>query len=289
MPPRAFAIRKLRDKNSPFILSVTEWRNLSNYMKKCISMPIDVEAIEKYICTTNDGIYKKSWDRLVDEDNAFCTMITIAWVTTLTVKSTSIFWGDGERAEIISLAHNIVTDIDLMCIKHHDDFIQVLLEAQNGNLSPNTKSKFIYMCEDLYKLTLRYHQQAQIMMGYLSKFYTEIEGCIDGYERCAGMISRIGIRNHLEFSVVSATYNSLATSVGSVIPSKTHITPLIRKIHLIFSAISYDLQEVAKDMSEDLNNLPAIIAALELELAFENLSSIRNEAEDFYKNAEDFS
>ncbi|WP_301183889.1 hypothetical protein [Bacillus toyonensis] len=42
-------------------------------------------------------------------------------------------------------------------------------------------------------------------------------------------------------------------------------------------------------MSEDLVSLPDIIAALELELAFENWSAIREEAEDFYKNAENFS
>ncbi|KLA26213.1 hypothetical protein [Bacillus cereus] len=42
-------------------------------------------------------------------------------------------------------------------------------------------------------------------------------------------------------------------------------------------------------MSEDLVSLPDIIAALELELAFENWSTIREEAEEFYKNAGSFS
>ncbi|WP_257154675.1 hypothetical protein [Bacillus thuringiensis] len=77
--------------------------------------------------------------------------------------------------------------------------------------------------------------------------------------------------------------------MSSVIPSETKIAPVIRKIHLIWSAIFYDLKELGENMSEDLVSLPDIIAALELELAFENWSAIRQEAEDFHKNAENFS
>ncbi|PFQ36743.1 hypothetical protein COK05_29785 [Bacillus cereus] len=286
MNPVVFPIRQLEDNNSPFILSVDEWRRFSDYMKKCNYLPINIDALEEYICTKSDGKFKESWDRLVKEDTPFCIMLFISWGVTNNIKQASLFWGNGEPAEIISLAQNIVTDTDLICIKHHDNFNQILLEAQNGNLSPNTKSKFLYICNDLSNHTLKYHQQAQKMTRDLSQFYTTIGECDYAYEKCTEMIPRIGIRNHLEYSVVYGTFTSLASQLGRVIPSETHILPIIRKIHRIWSAISYDLKELSRDMSEDLDNLPAIIAALELELAFENLSAIRKEVEYFYKNYE---
>lgn len=284
-----FSTRELGGKSSPFILSVAEWKAFSDYMKQCVSLPTSVDILQERICNINEGQLRTSWHRLLAEDIIYPRMVTTGLEITTKVKQSSRFWDAGGRAGIISLAQNIVAYADLICIKHHDDLNQVLLEAQNGNLSPNSKSKFINICKDLSEHALRYHQQAQTMMTYLSEFYTEIEGCKDAHQNCTDMISRIGMRNHLEYAVVHNTVTFLLGAIRRIIPSETKILPVIRKIHLIWGAISYDLKELGDDIGQDLDNLPAIIAALELELAFENWSSIRQEAEDFYKNAENFS
>lgn len=285
----AFSTRELGGRSSPFILSVAEWRAFSEYMKECISLPTSMDILEERICHINNGQLTESWNRLLTGDVVYPSMVNAGIGITTKVKQASRFWGNEGRAEIISLAQNIVAYADLICIKHHDDLNQVLFEAQNGNLSPNTKSKFVNICKDLSEHALRYHQQAQIMMTYLSDFYTEIEGCKDAHQNCTDMLSRIGIRNHLEYAVVHNTTTFLLGAIRRIIPSETKILPVIRKIHMIWGAISYDLKELGDDMSQDLDNLPAIIAALELELAFENWSAIREEAENFHKNAEDFS
>ncbi|PHE31166.1 hypothetical protein [Bacillus toyonensis] len=285
----AFSTRELGGKSSPFILSVAEWRAFSDYMKECISLPTSISVLQERICNINDGQLREGWNRLLTGDAVYPMMVNTGMEITTNVKQASRFWGTGGRTEIISLAQNIVTYADLICIKHHDDLNRVLLEAQNGNLSPSTKSKFIDICNDLSEHALRYHQQAQTMMTYLSEFYTEIEGCKDAHDNCTAMISRIGMRNHLEYAVVHNTVTFLLGAIRRIIPSETKILPVIRKIHLIWGAISYDLKELGDDIGQDLDNLPAIIAALELELAFENWSAIRQEAEDFYKNAENFS
>ncbi|MGW5983866.1 hypothetical protein ACWFOP_26440 [Bacillus mycoides] len=285
----AFSTHELGGKSSPFLLSVEEWRAFSNYMKKCISLPTTQSILQERISNINNGQLTQSWFNLIERDTAYSTLVLTGTEMTTRVKEASGFWGTGGRAAIIALAQNIIAYANLICIKHRDDLNQVLLEAHNGNMSPSTKTKFINVCKDLSEHALRYHLESQTMLTYLSDFYTVIGDCKDTHQSCLNLIPRIAIRDHLEYAVVHNTGTFLLGAISSVIPSETKILPVIRKIHLIWSAISYDLKELGENMSEDLVSLPDIIAALELELAFENWSVIREEAEEFHKNAENFS
>ncbi|EPC8411828.1 hypothetical protein ACR3AM_006321 [Bacillus thuringiensis] len=285
----AFSTHELGGKSSPFLLSVEEWRDFSNYMKKCISLPTTQSILQERISKINNGQLTQSWFNLIERSTSYSTLVLTGTEMTTRVKEASEFWDTGGRAAIIALAQNIVAYADLICIKHRDDLNQVLLEAHNGNMSPITKTKFINICNDLSEHALKNHLQSQTMLTYLSDFYTVIGECKDTHQSCLNLISQIAIRDHLEYAVVHNTVTFLLGAISSVIPSETKILPVIRKIHLIWSAISYDLKELGENMSEDLVSLPDIIAALELELAFENWSAICEEAEDFYKNAENFS
>ncbi|MCU4991503.1 hypothetical protein OCF10_21625 [Bacillus cereus] len=285
----AFSTHELGGKSSPFLLSVEEWRDFSNYMKKCISLPTNQSILQERISNINNGQLTQSWFNLIERSHAYSTLVLTGTEMTTRVKEASGFWENGGRAAIIALAQNIVAYADLICVKHSDDLNQVLLEAHNGNISPSTKTRFINVCKDLSEHALIYHLQSQTMLTYLSDFYTVIGDCKDTHQNCENLISQIAIRDYLEYAVVHNTVTFLLGAIRSVIPSETKILPVIRKIHLIWSAISYDLKELWESMSEDLVSLPDIIAALELELAFENWSTIREEAEEFYKNAENFS
>ncbi|MGG1151564.1 hypothetical protein [Bacillus wiedmannii] len=285
----AFSTHELGGKSSPFLLSVEEWRAFSNYINQCVSLPTNIDSIIDAINRVKNGTLKQSLFDLRNRGSSYTRVLTTSIEMTTKVKEASLFWGAGGRVGIISLAQNIVRYADLICIKHYADLNQVLLEAQKGHLSPNTKSKFINICKDLSEHALRYHLESQTMLTYISGFYTVIRGCKDTHQNCQDTLFRVPMYNNREYEVIAHTDIYLLRSIRNVIPSEAYILPVIRKIHLIWSAISYDLKELGADLNEDLVSLPAIIAALELELAFENWSAIRQKAEDFYKNAENFS
>ncbi|WP_255292954.1 hypothetical protein [Bacillus toyonensis] len=122
----------------------------------------------------------------------------------------------------------------------------------------------------------------------LSEFYSEIQKYEETVQTWSYLMSQLPLQNSNDFVVAQNTVVYLVAPVMSLVQYKESVCTVIRKVHRIWSAISYDLKELA-DNIEDIENLEEFIAALELELAFEDWKAIRDEAENFYKNAENFS
>ncbi|SDE19639.1 hypothetical protein SAMN04487767_11657 [Bacillus wiedmannii] len=283
----AFSPRELGGKDSPFLLTIDEWRKFANYLNDWISAPTSIDHVKERIYSILDGKLKKNWDRLITTP-AFRRLVEEAIATKLSVREKCNFWNNGGHKDILILSQNIVAFADLIIIKYYNDLNQVILEAQNGKLSPNTKSKFINICKDLSNHAQTYYQQSQSMTTSLSEFYSEIhkyEGRVQEWSR---LMSNLSLLNSDDFAVAQNTVVYLVAPVMHLVQFKDSVLAVIRKVHRIWSAISYDLKELA-DNIEDIENLEELIAALELELAFEDWKAIRDEAENFYKNAENFS
>ncbi|PGQ50543.1 hypothetical protein COA16_30470, partial [Bacillus thuringiensis] len=139
------------------------------------------------------------------------------------------------------------------------------------------------ICKDLSSHAQTYYQQSQSMETSLSEFYSEIQKHEDTVQNWSYLRSQLALHTSNDFAVAQHTNVYLVVPVEHSVRYKENVLPVIRKVHRIWGSISYDLKELA-DNIEDIENLEAFIAALELELAFENWSAIREEAEDFHKN-----
>lgn len=283
----AFSPRELGGKNSPFLLTIEEWRSFANYLNKWISAPTSIDQVKERIYLILDGKVKSNWDRLITT-STFRRLVEEAIATKLNVIEKCRFWDNGGHKDILIIAQNIVAFTDLISIKYHNDLNQVISEAQTGKLSPNTKSKFINICKDLSSHAQTYYQQSQSMETSLSEFYSEIQKYEETVQTWSYLMSQLPLQNSNDFVVAQNTVVYLVAPVMSLVQYKESVCTVIRKVHRIWSAISYDLKELA-DNIEDIENLEEFIAALELELAFEDWNAIRDEAENFYKNAEKFS
>ncbi|KXY42565.1 hypothetical protein MHB70_26765 [Bacillus sp. FSL M7-1020] len=283
----AFSPRELGGKDSPFLLTIEEWRSFANYLNKWISAPTSIDQVKERIYLILDGKVKSNWDRLITT-STFRRLVEEAIATKLNVIEKCRFWENGGHKDILIIAQNIVAFADLISIKYHNDLNQVISEAQTGKLSPNTKSKFINICKDLSSHAQTYYQQSQSMETSLSEFYSEIQKYEETVQTWSYLMSQLPLQNSNDFVVAQNTVVYLVAPVMSLVQYKESVCTVIRKVHRIWSAISYDLKELA-DNIEDIENLEEFIAALELELAFEDWKTIRDEAENFYKNAENFS
>lgn len=234
-----------------------------------------------------DGKVKSNWDRLITT-STFRRLVEEALAIKLNVREKCRFWNNGGHKDILILSQNIVAFADLITIKYFNDLNQVILEAQNGKLSPNTKSKFVNMCKDLSNHAQTFYQQSQSIATSLSEFYSEIQKYEEIVPTWSYLMSQLPLYNSNDFVVAQNTVVYLVAPVKHLIQFKENVLPVIRKVHRIWGSISYDLKELA-DNIEDIENLEEFIAALELELAFEDWKAIRDEAENFYKNAENFS
>ncbi|QWH64227.1 hypothetical protein EXW39_29730 (plasmid) [Bacillus mycoides] len=283
----AFSPRELGGENSPFLLTIEEWRSFANYLNKWISAPTSIDQVKERIYLILDGKVKSNWDRLITT-STFRRLVEEAITTKLNVIEKCRFWDNGGHKDILIIAQNIVVFADLISIKYHNDLNQVISEAQAGKLSPNTKSKFVNICKDLSSHAQTYYQQSQSMETSLSEFYSEIQKYEETVQTWSYLMSQLPLQNSNDFVVAQNTVVYLVAPVMSLVQYKDSVCTVIRKVHRIWSAISYDLKELA-DNIEDIENLEEFIAALELELAFEDWKAIRDEAENFYKNAENFS
>ncbi|MBJ7950357.1 MULTISPECIES: hypothetical protein [Bacillus cereus group] len=283
----AFSPRELGGKNSPFLLTIEEWRSFANYLNKWISAPTSIDQVKERIYLILDGKVKSNWDRLITT-STFRRLVEEAITTKLNVIEKCRFWDNGGHKDILIIAQNIVVFADLISIKYHNDLNQVISEAQAGKLSPNTKSKFVNICKDLSSHAQTYYQQSQSMETSLSEFYSEIQKYEETVQTWSYLMSQLPLQNSNDFVVAQNTVVYLVAPVMSLVQYKDSVCTVIRKVHRIWSAISYDLKELA-DNIEDIENLEEFIAALEFELAFEDWKAIRDEAENFYKNAENFS
>ncbi|HDR7849789.1 hypothetical protein COI41_30610 [Bacillus toyonensis] len=283
----AFSPRELGGKDSPFLLTIEEWRSFANYLNKWISAPTSIDQVKERIYLILDGKVKSNWDRLIIT-STFRRLVEEALATKLNVREKCRFWNNGGHKDILILSQNIVAFADLITIKYFNDLNQVILEAQNGKLSPNTKSKFVNMCKDLSNHAQTFYQQSQSIATSLSEFYSEIQKYEEIVPTWSYLMSQLPLYNSNDFVVAQNTVVYLVAPVKHLIQFKENVLPVIRKVHRIWGSISYDLKELA-DNIEDIENLEEFIAALELELAFEDWKAIRNEAENFYKNAENFS
>ncbi|MED3486109.1 hypothetical protein P4523_29360 [Bacillus toyonensis] len=283
----AFSPRELGGKDSPFLLTIEEWRSFANYLNKWISAPTSIDQVKERIYLILDGKVKSNWDRLITT-STFRRLVEEAIATKLNVIEKCRFWENGGHKDILIIAQNIVAFADLISIKYHNDLNQVISEAQTGKLSPNIKSKFINICKDLSSHAQTYYQQSQSMETSLSEFYSEIQKYEETVQTWSYLMSQLPLQNSNDFVVAQNTVVYLVAPVMSLVQYKESVCTVIRKVHRIWSAISYDLKELA-DNIEDIENLEEFIAALELELAFEDWKTIRDEAENFYKNAENFS
>ncbi|MBY0596206.1 hypothetical protein [Bacillus bingmayongensis] len=283
----AFSPRELGGKDSPFLLTIEEWRSFANYLNKWISAPTSIDQVKERIYLILDGKVKSNWDRLITT-STFRRLVEEAIATKLNVREKCRFWNNGGHKDILILSQNIVAFADMITIKYFNDLNQVILEAQNGKLSPNTKSKFVNMCKDLSNHAQTFYQQSQSIATSLSEFYSEIQKYEEIVPTWSYLMSQLPLYNSNDFVVAQNTVVYLVAPVKHLIQFKENVLPVIRKVHRIWGSISYDLKELA-DNIEDIENLEEFIAALELELAFEDWKAIRNEAENFYKNAENFS
>ncbi|MBK5345701.1 hypothetical protein JFU03_20950 [Bacillus sp. TH44] len=283
----AFSPRELGGENSPFLLTIEEWRSFANYLNKWISAPTSIDQVKERIYLILDGKVKSNWDRLITT-STFRRLVEEAITTKLNVIEKCRFWDNGGHKDILIIAQNMVVFADLISIKYHNDLNQVISEAQAGKLSPNTKSKFVNICKDLSSHAQTYYQQSQSMETSLSEFYSEIQKYEETVQTWSYLMSQLPLQNSNDFVVAQNTVVYLVAPVMSLVQYKDSVCTVIRKVHRIWSAISYDLKELA-DNIEDIENLEEFIAALELELAFEDWKAIRDEAENFYKNAENFS
>ncbi|PGH82598.1 hypothetical protein CN899_16520 [Bacillus thuringiensis] len=283
----AFSPRELGGKDSPFLLTIEEWRSFANYLNKWISAPTSIDQVKERIYLILDGKVKSNWDRLIIT-STFRRLVEEALATKLNVREKCRFWNNGGHKDILILSQNIVAFADLITIKYFNDLNQVILETQNGKLSPSTKSKFVNMCKDLSNHAQTFYQQSQSIATSLSEFYSEIQKYEEIVPTWSYLMSQLPLYNSNDFVVAQNTVVYLVAPVKHLIQFKENVLPVIRKVHRIWGSISYDLKELA-DNIEDIENLEEFIAALELELAFEDWKAIRDEAENFYKNAENFS
>ncbi|KMP23658.1 MULTISPECIES: hypothetical protein [Bacillus cereus group] len=279
----AFSPRELGGKYSPFLLTIDEWRSFARYLNGWISAPTSIDQVKERMYLVLDGKVKKNWDRLITT-SVFRELVEEAIATKLNVREKCRFWENGGHKDILIIAQNIVSFADLISIKYYNDLNQVILEAQTGKLSPNTKSKFINICKDLSNHAQTYYQQSQSMATSLSEFYSEIQKYEETVQTWSHRMSYLSLQNSNDFVVAQNTVVYLVAPVMHLVQFKEHVSLVIRKVHRIWSAISYDLKELA-DNIDDIENLEEFIAALELELAFEDWKAIRDEAENFYKNA----
>ncbi|HDR7677322.1 hypothetical protein RE438_29415 (plasmid) [Bacillus wiedmannii] len=279
----AFSPRELGGKYSPFLLTIDEWRSFARYLNGWISAPTSIDQVKERMYLVLDGKVKKNWDRLITT-SVFRELVEEAIATKLNVREKCRFWENGGHKDILIIAQNIVAFADLISIKYYNDLNQVILEAQTGKLSPNTKSKFINICKDLSNHAQTYYQQSQSMATSLSEFYSEIQKYEETVQTWSHRMSYLSLQNSNDFVVAQNTVVYLVAPVMHLVQYKEHVSLVIRKVHRIWSAISYDLKELA-DNIDDIENLEEFIAALELELAFEDWKAIRDEAENFYKNA----
>ncbi|AJS58541.1 hypothetical protein [Paenibacillus sp. IHBB 10380] len=283
----AFSPRELGGKNSPFLLTIEEWRSFAGYLNEWISAPTSIDHVKERIYSILDGKFKKNWDRLITT-STFSSLVEEAIATKLNVREKCNFWENGGHKDILILSQNIVAYADLITIKYYNDLNQILSEALNGKLSPNTKSKFVNICKDLSNHAQTYYQQSQSMATSISEFYSEIQKYEETVQNWSHMMSQLPLYDSNDFAVAQNTVVYLVAPVMNLIQYKDFVSTVIRKVHRIWSAISYDLKDTA-DNIEDIENLEEFIAALELELAFEDWKQIRDEAEDFYKNASNIS
>ncbi|MBK5431731.1 hypothetical protein RVY75_28425 (plasmid) [Bacillus mycoides] len=279
----AFSPRELGGKHSPFLLTIDEWRSFAQYLNRWISAPTSIDQVKERMYLVLDGKVKSNWDRLITT-STFRRLVEEAIATKLNVREKCRFWDNGGHKDILIIAQNIVAFADLISIKYYNDLNQVISEALTGKLSPNTKSKFINMCKDLSNHAQTYYQQSQSLATSLSEFYSEIQKYEEAEQTWSYLMSQLPLQNSNDFVVAQNTVVYLVAPVMSLIRNKEFVLPVIRKVHRIWSAISYDLKELA-DNIDDIENLEEFIAALELELAFEDWKAIRDEAENFYKNA----
>ncbi|MGG1851235.1 MULTISPECIES: hypothetical protein [Bacillus] len=279
----AFSPRELGGKYSPFLLTIDEWRSFARYLNGWISAPTSIDQVKERMYLVLDGKVKKNWDRLITT-SVFRELVEEAIATKLNVREKCRFWENVGHKDILIIAQNIVSFADLISIKYYNDLNQVILEAQTGKLSPNTKSKFINICKDLSNHAQTYYQQSQSMATSLSEFYSEIQKYEETVQTWSHRMSYLSLQNSNDFVVAQNTVVYLVAPVMHLVQFKEHVSLVIRKVHRIWSAISYDLKELA-DNIDDIENLEEFIAALELELAFEDWKAIRDEAENFYKNA----
>ncbi|EJR29951.1 hypothetical protein [Bacillus mycoides] len=278
----AFSPRELGGKYSPFLLTIDEWREFANYLNNCISAPTSVEQVKNRIYLIHDGKFIKSWDELMQRVN-FCNSVEEATEFTSKAKEECDFWDNGGHKGILILSQNIVAFSDLISIKYYNDLNQIISEALYGKISPSTKSKFVNICKDLSNHAQTYYQQSQSMATSISEFYSVILECEAVLNKCKPRIIN-SMTTSGQYVVVYNTLTYLLGPISNMVRHKDSVFPIIRKVHRIWSAISYDLKELA-DNIDDIENLEEFIAALELELAFEDWKAIRNEAENFYKNA----
>ncbi|MED3395313.1 hypothetical protein [Bacillus wiedmannii] len=279
----AFSPRELGGKSSPFLLTIEEWRSFAHYLNRWISAPTSIDQVRERMYLILDGKVKNNWDRLITT-SIFRELVEEAIATKLNVREKCRFWDNGGHKDILILSQNIVAFADLISIKYYNDLNQVIFEAQNGKLTPNTKSKFINICKDLSNHAQTYYQQSQSMATSLSEFYSEIQKYEETVQTWSYRMSYLSLHDSNDFVVAQNTVVYLVAPVMNLVQSKEFVFPVIRKVHRIWSAISYDLKELA-DNIDDIENLEEFIAALELELAFEDWKAIRDEAENFYKNA----
>ncbi|MBJ7961477.1 hypothetical protein ACFVV6_25500 [Bacillus mycoides] len=279
----AFSPRELGGKHSPFLLTIDEWRSFAQYLNRWISAPTSIDQVKERMYLVLDGKVKSNWDRLITT-STFSRLVEEAIATKLNVREKCRFWDNGGHKDILIIAQNIVAFADLISIKYYNDLNQVISEALTGKLSPNTKSKFINICKDLSNHAQTYYQQSQSLATSLSEFYSEIQKYEEAEQTWSYLMSQLPLQNSNDFVVAQNTVVYLVAPVMSLIRNKEFVLPVIRKVHRIWSAISYDLKELA-DNIDDIENLEEFIAALELELAFEDWKAIRDEAENFYKNA----
>ncbi|KXY28650.1 hypothetical protein AT268_15345 [Bacillus cereus] len=279
----AFSPRELGGKSSPFLLTIEEWRSFAHYLNRWISAPTSIDQVRERIYFILDGKVKNNWDRLITT-SIFRELVEEAIATKLNVREKCRFWDNGGHKDILILSQNIVAFADLISIKYYNDLNQVIFEAQNGKLTPNTKFKFINICKDLSNHAQTYYQQSQSMAISLSEFYSEIQKYEETVQTWSHRMSYLSLHDSNDFVVAQNTVVYLVAPVMNLVQSKEFVFPVIRKVHRIWSAISYDLKELA-DNIDDIENLEEFIAALELELAFEDWKAIRDEAENFYKNA----
>ncbi|OAB42159.1 hypothetical protein [Paenibacillus glacialis] len=281
-----FSPRELGGKYSPFLLTIDEWRQFANYLNNCISAPTRVDQLRILISNIHEGKFIKSWDSLIQRDS-FRIGVEEATAFTSKVKEECDFWDNGGHKGILILSQNIVAFADLITIKYYNDLNQIISEALNGKLSPNTKSKFVNICKDLSNHAQTYYQQSQSMATSISEFYSVILECDAVINKCKPPIIN-SMRTADDYVVVNNIFRFLFRPLTTMAIYRDSVLPIIRKVHRIWSAISYDLKDTA-DNIEDIENLEEFIAALELELAFEDWKQIRDEAENFYKNASNIS
>ncbi|WP_139490033.1 hypothetical protein [Brevibacillus dissolubilis] len=296
MAEYSFFPSELGGKNSPFVLSTQEWTVFYEYVQIFISSPSSLDELQQQITNKFGPFAGTVWYTFVHM-GTFSGDVQACVSYLAKYKNDCQVWRDSNHDNIILLGQSIADYAKVIDQQYRNDINEIIKEARQGKISPETKEKFIQICNSLKAQSESYYAQVQPVISSLHDFYVDLQSSHDTltnlyntleqdfaeYTLVAGMFA-LG-----PLAIYLAQYMAQLFQLSDIPPFidtiQSTLLPIVQKVHGIWDGISGDLGAITDQMEKLTDeDLSPFILRIRLDSALDDWAAVSDEAQQFVES-----